>query len=295
MRVAMIGLGKMGSAMAQRLLECGHELVVWNRSPEKAAALVAAGATLAASARAAVEDSEIAITSLIDAKVLNDVFLGESGITSGPLDGKLIIEMSTVRPNVERELAAAVTARGGAMIDCPVGGTTGPAKQGKLLGLVGGAVADVARAMPVLEQLCRRVEHVGANGAGSAMKLAINLPLAVYWQAMGEAVALVRYLGKDSAWLIDVFSDTSGAPNALKARGPAVAAALAGGDGGMATFDLGGIAKDLGLMVAEARDKGFDVPVAAAAQAVYDQAVADGYATKDTCWVPSYWAKKGDA
>ncbi|MDR3525249.1 MAG: NAD(P)-dependent oxidoreductase [Acetobacteraceae bacterium] len=295
MRIAMIGLGKMGSAMAQRLMECGHHLVVWNRSPEKATALVAAGATLATSARAAVQDSEVAISSLFDASVLTAVYLGEGGLTSGPLDGKLLIEMSTVRPNVQRELAAAVEARGGAMIDCPVGGTTGPAKQGKLLGLVGGDAADVARAMPILEQLCRRVEHIGPHGAGSAMKLAINLPLAVYWQAMGEAMALVRDLGKDTSWMIDLFCDTSGAANALKARGPAVAAALAGGDGGMATFDLGGIAKDLSLMVAEARDKGFDVPVAAAAQAVYDQAVADGYATKDTCWVPSYWARKGDA
>jgi 3-hydroxyisobutyrate dehydrogenase len=149
--------------------------------------------------------------------------------------------------------------------------------------------------MPILTQLCRRVEHIGPVGSGASMKLAINLPLAVYWQAMGESMALIRHLGRDPAWIIDLFNDTTGANNGLKNRGAAVAAALAGGDGGMATFDLGGIAKDLGLMVAEAHAKGFDLPVAAAAQAVYDQAVADGYATKDTCWVPSYWAAKGDA
>ena len=295
MRIAMIGLGKMGGAMALRLIECGHALTVWNRSIDKAAPIVAAGATLAPTARDAVEAAEIVITSLFDASVLEAVFHAPDGILAADLKGRLVIEMSTVRPNVEQALAAEVVAKGGTMIDCPVGGTTGPARQGKLLGLVGGADADVARAMPVLEQLCRRVEHIGPSGAGSAMKLAINLPLAVYWQSMGEAMALVRHLGKDTNWLIDLFSDTSGAANALKARGPAVAAALAGGDGGMATFDLGGIAKDLSLMVAEARAKGFDLPVAAAAQAIYDQAVADGYATKDTCWVPAYWAAKGDA
>ncbi len=295
MRISMIGLGKMGSAMTLRLLECGHEMVVWNRTTARAAPLVAVGAKLVGSAKAAVAASDISITSLFDAQVLDDVFHADDGILAADLTGKLIIEMSTVRPGVEKALAAEVAAKGGAMIDCPVGGTTGPARNGKLLGLVGGADADVARAMPVLEQLCRRIEHIGPNGAGSAMKLAINLPLAVYWQTMGEAMALVRDLGRDPAWMIDLFNDTSGGNNALKSRGPAVAAALAGGDGGMATFDLGGIAKDLGLMVAEARAKGFDLPVAAAAQAIYDQAVADGHATKDTCWVPSYWAAKGDA
>jgi 3-hydroxyisobutyrate dehydrogenase len=295
MRIGMIGLGKMGSAMALRLMECGHELVVWNRTAAKADALGAAGATLASTPRAVVEASEIAITSLFDAPVLDQVFHAPDGILSGPLDGKLIVEMSTVRPHVEQALAAEVAALGGAMIDCPVGGTTGPARAGKLLGLAGGAEADVARAMPVLQQLCRRVEHIGPSGAGAAMKLAINLPLAVSWQALGEAMALVRPLGRDAAWLVELFNDTSGASNALKTRGPAVAAVLGGGDGGASTFDLAGIYKDLGLMVEEARSRGFDVPVAARAQAVYGRAVAEGYATKDTSWVPSYWASKGDS
>jgi 3-hydroxyisobutyrate dehydrogenase len=294
MRISVIGLGKMGGAMALRLIECGHELTVWNRSPDKAAPIVAAGAKLAATAKDAVEASDITLTSLFDAHVLGVVFHAADGILAANLTGKLIVEMSTVRPHVEQALAAEVAAQGGAMIECPVGGTAGPARNGKLLGLAGGAEADVSRAMPVLEQLCRRIEHIGPVGSGSAMKLAINLPLAVYWQAMGESMALIRDLGRDPAWIIDLFSDTTGANNGLKTRGPAVAAALAGGDGGMATFDLGGIAKDLGLMVDEARSKGFDLPVAARAKDIYEQAVADGHATKDTCWVPSYWAAKGD-
>ena len=95
--------------------------------------------------------------------------------------GKLFIEMSTVRPEVEVALAEKVKLKKAAMIDCPVGGTTGPAREGKLFGFVGGEDADVARARPLLDQMCRRAEHVGPVGSGARMKLAINLPLFVYW------------------------------------------------------------------------------------------------------------------
>jgi len=120
--------------------------------------------------------------------------------------------MSTVRPETERALAGKIRAKGAAMIECPVGGTIGPAKDGKLFGFVGGEAPDVARARPLLEQMCRRIEHVGPVGAGASMKLAINLPLLVFWQAFGEALALVRPLGLDAARLVDIFSDTSAVP-----------------------------------------------------------------------------------
>ena len=108
--------------------------------------------------------------------------------------------------------------------------TTGPARDGKLFGFVGATEAEFARAKPLLEQMCRRVEHVGPVGAGSSMKLAINLPLLVYWQALGEALSLVRPLGLEPARLVDIFTDTSGAPNMLKNRAASIATQLAGGD-----------------------------------------------------------------
>ena len=100
--------------------------------------------------------------------------------------------MSTVRPETEKALAAEVGAKGAALIECPVGGTVGPAMEGKLFGFVGGEASDVERARPILDDLCRRVEHVGAVGAGASVKLAINLPLLVYYQALGEALSLCR-------------------------------------------------------------------------------------------------------
>src|SRR5690606_38666648 len=105
------------------------------------------------------------------------------GLLAGDDAGKLFVEMSTVRPRVKTALAEAAARRGASLVDCPVGGTVGPAREGRLIGFAGGAAADVARARPVLEALCRRVEHVGPVGAGARMKLAINLPLMVYWQA----------------------------------------------------------------------------------------------------------------
>jgi 3-hydroxyisobutyrate dehydrogenase len=186
-----------------------------------------------------------------------------------------------------------VRAAGGAYVECPVGGTTGPARAGKLLGLAGAEAADLERARPVLDRLCRRVEHVGPVGAGAAMKLAVNLPLLVFYQALGESMALVRHLGLDPARLMELFADTSGGSNVLKNRGPAIAATLAGADPGTVTFDIDSIRKDLRTMVAEAGGRGFDLPVAAQALAVFDQAGEQGWGGRDGTWLPAFWAAKG--
>src|SRR5581483_8940214 len=131
-----------------------------------------------------------------------------------------------------------VRAKGAAFVECPVGGTVGPARQGKLLGLMGAEKGDAARAKPLLDQLCRRLEHCGPVGSGMSMKLAINLPLMISWQAYGEAFAICREVGLDPKRLVDLFSDTSGATNALKARAPMIATMLEGGDPGPTTFDI---------------------------------------------------------
>jgi 3-hydroxyisobutyrate dehydrogenase len=292
MRVGVIGLGRMGTALALRLIETGHDVTVWNRSAEKAEPLVAAGATVAATPAALVSAVDLALVILFDAPALEAVFHGETGVLTADLTGKLIVEMSTVRPQVEQALAEAVTARGGAFIDCPVGGTVMPARTGKLLGLAGGAAEDVARARPVLEQLCRRLEHIGPVGAGAAMKLAINLPLGVYWQALGEALSLVRHLGHDPAWLIELMADTSGASTALKANPGGVVRALNGDISGTPAFDLDGVRKDQRTMLAEAADRGFDLPLVRATMGVYDEAAEAGFGGRDVTWAPVYWGRK---
>src|SRR5690606_33362798 len=119
----------------------------------------------------------------------------------------------------------------------------GPARSGQLLGLAGGEAADVERARPVLEKLCRRIEHMGPVGSGASAKLAINLPLIVFWQSFGEALALVRHLGKEPQWLMQLFSETAGAPNVLKIKADSVAVALAGDEDVQPTFDIDSMCK----------------------------------------------------
>ena len=291
MRIGFAGMGKMGAAMAARLAERGQPPLVWNRTRARAEAT---GLAVADPPRALAERSDLILTSLFDDAAADTVFHGADGLLAADLTGKLIVEMSTLRPQTQAALAAAVQARGGAAIECPVGGTTGPARAGTLLGMAGGDASDVARARPVLDLLCRRVEHVGGHGAAAALKLAVNLPLLVFWQSFGEANALVRHLGLDPAWLVEFFADTSGAPAVLKNRGPAIAATLAGSAPGAVTFDIDSIRKDLSTMVAEAASRGVELPAAAAALASFDQASAAGWGERDCTWLPAFWAAKAD-
>ena len=291
MKIGIAGTGRMGAAIAQRLLGLGHEVAVWNRTAEKTRPLAAAGAKVAATPSQLASASETVVTILTDATAIAAAYHSGEGLLSGDVTGKLFVEMSTVRPETERTLAGKIRAKGAAMIECPVGGTIGPARDGKLFGFVGGEAPDVARARPLLEQLCRRIEHVGPVGAGASMKLAINLPLLVFWQAFGEALALVKPLGLDATRLVDIFGDTSGAPNALRNRATALAAAIQGKDTGPITVDIDAMRKDLRTMVEEAGALGTSLPVTAQALECYDQASEAGIGKKDITGIPVRWMK----
>ena len=295
MKVGVAGLGRMGSAIARRLIDVGHEVVVWNRNDDKTKVLAAAGATVAPTPTELAGRVETIITILTDAAAIAGVYEGASGLLEGNVSGKLFVEMSTVQPETEIALAKRVSAKGATLVECPVGGTVGPALSGKLLGLAGGAPQDFARAKPLLEQLCRRVDLVGPIGSGASMKLAINLPLATSWQSFGEAFALCRHLNLDPAWLVELFADTSGGPNVLRARGGAVALALQDKNSGSATFDCDSIRKDLRTMVAEAKSRGFALPLAERTLAVYDQASAEGWGGKDCTELPAFWSNHNNA
>ena len=293
MKIGIAGVGRMGEAIGMRLMVLGHELTVWNRTPGKTKGLAAAGARVAASPAALAEAVDIVITILTDDEAIDALYHGPQGLLSEKVAGKLFIEMSTVRPEVEAALGAKVKQKGAALVECPVGGTTGPAREGKLFGFAGGADADFARARPLLEQMCRRVEHVGPIGAGSRMKLAINLPLYVYWQALGEALLLCRPLNLEPERLLGIFADTSGAANAIKTRGGAVAAHLAGKDAGPVTMAVELVCKDLKTMIAEATALGGTIPAAETALRCFEQAARSGSGAKDQSALPARWAKGG--
>ncbi len=292
MKIGIAGTGRMGAAIAQRLMGLGHELTVWNRTPEKTKSLADAGAKVAATPAALAEGVEAVITILTDDRAIDALYNGPQGLLSGNARGKLFVEMSTVRPEVETTLEEKVRQKGAALVECPVGGTTGPAREGKLFGFAGGADADVARARPLLEQMCRRVEHCGPVGAGTRMKLAINLPLYVYWQALGEALLLCRSLELYALSLIDTLAVRSGASNAIKTRGASVAAYLAGRDPGPPAMTVDLVCKDLRTMIAEARALGGALPAAETALKCFEEAAKSGLGAADQSALPARWAKR---
>lgn len=290
MHIGIAGTGKMGSALARRLLGLGHTVTVWNRTPARAQPLAGAGCKLALSLSELPAGTDAVITMLTDDAALDQVYGG--GLLAGAVAGKLFIDMSTVQPAKQIAIGAQVAAAGAAYVECPVGGTVGPALEGKLLGFAGGADADVARARPLLDLLCRRVEHVGPFGAGATMKLAINLPLMVYWQTLGEALSLIAPLGLDPARVMDIFSETSGGPNMLKARGPNIAKALAA-QSVPVTVELATMRKDVRTMLGFGAANHLRLPLTEATLAAFDLAAKQGMDQADCTQLPAWWIKQG--
>jgi 3-hydroxyisobutyrate dehydrogenase len=201
--------------------------------------------------------------------------------------------MSTVPPKVETELAPRVRGKGAALVECPVGGSTAPARKGQLLGLMGAEPADAARAKPILEQLTRRLEHCGPIGAGSAMKLAINLPLMVAWQAYGEAFSIARSVGWEPKRLLDLFVESNGANNALKMRADMIVAMFEGRDPGPTTFSIANAVKDLRTMVETGESLGADMRATRAALTGFEDANQHGNGGEDGARMAAYWAERG--
>jgi len=292
MRIGVAGLGAMGSAIAARLMEVGHQVTVWNRTAAKTKPLAEAGAKVMESPSGVAAASETTITILTDGAAIDAVYSGPSGLLSGDVKGKLFIEMSTVPPAVELALAPKVRGKGAVFVECPVGGSTAPARKGQLLGLMGAEPADAARARPILEQLCRKVEHCGTVGAGSSMKLAINLPLMVGWQAYAEAFAIARDIGWEPKRLLDLFVESNGANNGLKMRADMIVAMMEDRDPGATTFSIANAVKDLRTMVAAGTAKGAEMPATKAALAAIEEANARGLGASDASRQAVYWSKR---
>ena len=194
MKVAFIGLGTMGEPMVRNLLKQGHTVTVYNRTQEKAIALLNAiksdNITSANSPQQAAESADIVITCVSDTLDVEAVILGASGIIHGARPGTLVIDMSTISPNATRLIAQTLQEKDIAMIDAPVSGGSEGAQQGTLSIMVGGAEADVAKAMPVLEAMGSTITHVGPIGAGQTTK-AINqiIVAGTYW-SVAEGMSL---------------------------------------------------------------------------------------------------------
>jgi 3-hydroxyisobutyrate dehydrogenase len=293
MKIGIAGIGKMGNAIGSRLLGLGHSVSVWNRTPNKTTGLVNAGAHLAATPKLLAESVDVVLTLLTNEAALDEVYSGPHGLLSGAVSQKIFIDMSTVKPAKPKEMALRANTVGAVYLECPVGGSVGPAKEGKLLGFVGGDSADVEKIKPLLDQLCKRVEHVGPYGAGSTVKLAVNLPLMVYWQTLGESLSLVESLGIDPTRMIDILADSSGGPNMLKVRGAMIAQTLSQKKSDQVTVSVATMRKDMRAMIDQAQVNQRQLPLTSLALSQFNTAAETGLDDKDCTELPVWWLAKG--
>jgi len=277
----------MGAAMAPRLLGAGRSLVVWNRDPRRAAPLVAAGAALAATPAEVTRSADIVFVMLRDDAAAAAVYEGPDGLLSGEASGRLFIEMSTLRPATVSHLDARARERGASLLDAPVSGTVAPARDGKLLAMVGARPADLERARPFLDLLCRRVVHAGSVGQGALLKLVVNLPLAVYWQSLAEALALGRAGGLDYRAMLETLQDSSAALAVLGLKTPAIL-----GEAGAVAFDVASMQKDLLYMLETGSASGVPMPATAAALSTYAAASASGLGAEDSVAIIRFLAER---
>ena len=268
-KIAILGTGRMGTAFAKRLIDVGHSVTIWNRTVKNMDAAIAVGATAAHSIQETTA-ADIILISLSNAEAVGDV--SDKLIAAGIL-GKLVIDLSTLLPQETKDIGARVTAAGADFIDCPVGGTVAPALKGALLGMAGGTELAFERAKPILEQLCKRIELLGPIGTGAHMKLAVNLPLAVYWKTLAEAVAMLDGSGIATDVAISMIADSSAGPTVLKNRAKVVVDTIDGMDQ-LGTFDIAGLAKDLDLALKQAAISGHSMPLSEETQKSYQQALA---------------------
>lgn len=294
MRVGMAGIGKMGSAIGYRLLSSGQALTVWNRTATRAQPLLDAGAKWAESPRSLAESVDVVITLLTNEMALDDVYGSDTGLLSGHVANKIFIDMSTVRPAKPQEMARRIQALDARFLECPVGGSVGPAKEGKLLGFVGGTEQDLQVVRPLLDVICRRVEHVGPHGSGATMKLAVNLPLMVYWQTLGEALSLVEPLGLDPHRVIDILSDSSGGPNMLKVRGAMIAKTLKEQQSDQVTVNVATMRKDMQAMLDQGQTAQRKMPLTALALQQFESAAQNGWDGKDCSELLVWWLSQGN-
>jgi 3-hydroxyisobutyrate dehydrogenase len=272
-RVAVLGLGAMGERMARNLVRAGYEVVVFNRSPEKVASLLAAGAKAAASPRDAAAESDIIVSMVTDDEASRAIWLDESrGAVRGISKGKVAVEMSTLTPAWVRELAGVVEGAGGEFVDAPVVGSRPQAEAGQLVVLAGGEEQTIKEVAHVFAAIAAATHRVGDTGTGAAAKLVVNYLFATQVVAMAELLSVTRRFGIDDATLTGVLGSlpvtSPGAIGALKLM-------LSGNYAPM--FPISLVAKDLHYFARLANEVSANVPIGNAVKQAYQRAGEAGF------------------
>jgi 3-hydroxyisobutyrate dehydrogenase-like beta-hydroxyacid dehydrogenase len=268
-KVGWLGLGSMGSLIAGRLLDAGHDVIGWNRTPGKAEPLVAKGMRTAGTPREVAELSDVLFSMLTDAPAVEAVAHGPDGLIAGLQPGAVYADMSTISPDASRAVATEVEEAGATMLDAPVSGSPTTVKQGKLAIMVGGPEEALERIRPVLLDIGPTVTHIGANGTAVQTKIAINLALVVQVIAFCEGVALAEQGGVEREAVVDAMLKSVVASPVLGYRGPFIL------EGQMPEKPLADVTlqqKDMLLALEEGRRMGSPVPLTAAANEMLNAA-----------------------
>ncbi len=269
--VGFIGTGLIGTPMVERLLDCGVDMTVWNRTATKLSALVARGAKAAASPGALAAECDIVCLCLTNTDAVEDVVFGPHGIASHMRAGQLLIDLSSIAPDATAHMAARLTSTSGARwIDAPVSGGLPAARAGTLIVFAGGEADDIARAAPVFDALAQRVTHMGGHGAGQLAKSCNQLIVGCNLMVIAEMLAFARTAGIDAtrmpAALAGGFADSLplqifGSRMARRIDTPRI--------GALATFR-----KDIDQVVRLAAEYGAAVPMTSRAAELYRDAAA---------------------
>ncbi len=275
-KLGFVGLGVMGGGIARRLLDAGHELVGYNRTKEKARALIEAGMSWCDSPREAAERSDVVFTMVTNVAALRAVADGADGILAGLGPGKVYVDMSTVGPAASRELAQRVRETGAEMLDAPVSGSVATLEEGRLSVMVGGDTATFERVEPILRDVGPKVTRVGEHGQAALMKIASNLQLAVQMLAFSEGVLLAEKGGIEREVAVEVLTNSAIASPMVKYRGPFVLEQPE-----EAWFDVNMMQKDMNLALELGRELNVPLPTTAVTNELLTAARGMGLAAKD--------------
>lgn len=284
--IGLIGLGLMGRPMGMNLIKAGYPLTVWNRTASRADELVAAGAKLAKSPQEVAAASDFLLTIVSDPPALEEVLWGNCGAMQSLKRGSIYVDSSTVSPALARKIAAACTERGVHFLDAPVTGGDWGAKKGELVFMIGGETETLKEAEPILSVMGKKLFHLGPNGAGQTIKLAMNAILALQVGALAEGLALVTRAGIPGEKLVEVMQSSMARSGVLDVKAPNLLK-----DQYVPSFPLRLMHKDLGLALDLANQLGVALPATAAAREIYNAVKGAAKEDLDYSAVMRFWKR----
>ncbi|VVN87088.1 NAD(P)-dependent oxidoreductase [Pseudomonas fluorescens] len=276
--LAFAGIGLMGLPMCRRLLAAGYPLTVWNRNPEKCAALVEAGARQVATPAELCQQADVVMLCLADTAVVREVVFGTVGVAQGAAVGKLLVDLSSLEPTATREMAAQLLSETGmGWLDAPVSGGTAGAESGSLAIMIGGPATDVERVRPILLSLGQRVTHMGAVGAGQVTKACNQMIVACNALVIAEVVALAERSGVDASLIAEALAGGFADSRPLQILAPQMAESRFE----PVKWHVRTLLKDLDTAVKFSREQGSATPISGLAAQLMRLHSGQGYQEKD--------------